>query len=379
MRRKILKKKEVGDQNEDVKFADIPSEDLDRENSPPTYEINVFPTDFTLEILNQKLISGELKIPQFQRAFVWKQKQASRLIESFLLGLPVPPVFLYVDEDEKLLVVDGQQRLKTIQYYFSGFFGEPVNGKRTVFSLIGLNEKSRFKEKTYQDLKKTDETAARKLDNSVLRSVIIKQLNPTDDTSIYHIFERLNTGGTPLTGQEIRNCIYHGPFNDLLRELNRLPEWRSIFGKENDDTRQRDIELILRFFALRYNAENYEKPMKDFLSKFMSRNRQAASGEDGYSNRLKEFRDLFIKAAKNVQSSLGGKPFRLGSGLNAALFDSVFTAFSTQNKIKSEVSRKYKTLLRDKKFLHLVTASTTDKESVSERLAMARKKLFGAA
>ncbi len=110
------------DQDDDV-FEMIDSEELDRESSPPTYEINAYPADYTLEILNSKMTSKELEIPEFQRSFVWTQKQASRLIESFLLGLPVPPVFLYVDKDDgRFLVVDGQQRLKTIQYFFCWFF-----------------------------------------------------------------------------------------------------------------------------------------------------------------------------------------------------------------------------------------------------------------
>src|ERR1051325_3248391 len=115
-----------GSDHDDGLFEAIESEELDRENSPPTYEINVYPADFTLEGLKKKLEDKELKLPEFQRSFVWTQKQASKLIESFLLGLPVPPVFLYVDrKDGKFLVVDGQQRLKTIQYFFDGYFGEP--------------------------------------------------------------------------------------------------------------------------------------------------------------------------------------------------------------------------------------------------------------
>lgn len=356
---------------DDGVFEKIESEEEDKESSPSRYEINVSPADFTLEILDGKMKSKELKIPDFQRSYVWKLKQASRLIESFLLGLPVPPIFLYVDDDEKLLVVDGQQRLKTIHYFFEGFFGEAVGGKRPIFTLTGLNENSPYLGKSYKDLKESNEPAERKFRNTVLRAVIIKQLNPNDNTSIYHIFERLNTGGTPLTGQEIRNCIYHGPFNDLLHQLNKVPAWRSIFGKDAEDKRQRDIEMILRVLALHYSHDKYERPMKDFLSNFMSRHK------NDKPDKLEEYHRIFTRTAKNISDSLGGKPFSLGAGLNAALFDAVFTAFARHTQVPDGIKRKYKSLVKKPEFRRLVTATTTDEGFVKARLRMAHSNLFG--
>mgnify|MGYP001054902672 CR=1 FL=1 len=122
---------------------------------------------------------------------------------------------------------------------------------------------------------------------------VIKQLNPGDGTSIYHVFERLNTGGTQLVSQEIRNCIYHGPFNDLLCKLNSDASWRKLFGKASPDRRQRDVELILRFLALRFSHDEYQKPMKDFLSKFMAVHRRdessvLASYEEAFKGAVEE-------------------------------------------------------------------------------------------
>jgi uncharacterized protein with ParB-like and HNH nuclease domain len=92
-------------------------------------------------------------IPDFQRDYVWSINQASLLIESFLIGLPVPQVFFYVDGDNRNLVIDGQQRLLTVFYYFEGFFGkENEKGKRQVFRLLGLNEKNPFHNKTFEQL-----------------------------------------------------------------------------------------------------------------------------------------------------------------------------------------------------------------------------------
>jgi len=230
---------------EDIEFERIKSEEEDAESAPPDYQINTYPADFTLEVLYQKWLAGDIEIPKFQRQFVWKQNQASKLIESFLIGLPVPAVFLYTERlSQRFLVIDGQQRLRSVFYFLEGYFGEKKNGQREVFGLTGLSEKSKYYRKEFKELESPDQ---RKFHNSVLRSFIVQQLNPDDnDTSMFHVFERLNTGGTLLANQEIRNCVYRGNFRELLQELNGLPDWRVILGKEASDSRQRDIELILR-------------------------------------------------------------------------------------------------------------------------------------
>lgn len=351
----------------------VESELLDAESTQAEYEISTYPADFTLEGLSEKLRTGEILIPPFQRKFVWSVAQASRLIESFLLGLPVPPVYLFTEkESEKLLIIDGQQRLRSISYYFEGFFGEETRGRRPVFRLTSLNERSRWAERSYADLEKYDEPSARKLRNQVLRSFIIKQIDPRDDTSIYHIFERLNTGGTTLAGQEIRNCIYHGRFNDLLMELNRNTSWRAIFGRRAPDTRLRDVELILRFLALSESSPSYGKPMKDFLSRFMSRHRNAPS------EILKSFADRFAEVAAIVNNELGPKPFHVRAGLNAATFDAVFVALARgATYTPGELRARYRLLIANEDFIKATTSGTTDVETVRARFALASRALVG--
>src|SRR6185312_5835259 len=180
-------------------------EEEDDEETYVTYDIASYPSDLTLSGLTDLWSNGDIVIPEFQRNFVWSIKQASLLIESFLLGLPVPQVFFYVDESNKYLVIDGQQRLLSIVYFLEGFFGsESIHGKRQVFRLTGLDDRSPYSKMRFQDL---DDVSQRKLKGAVLRAINIRQLNPKEEhTSIYHIFERLNTGGTPLKPQEIRNC-----------------------------------------------------------------------------------------------------------------------------------------------------------------------------
>jgi hypothetical protein len=366
--------------SEHTELAPITSEEEDRESSPSSYEVVTYPADFTLEVLVNKMKGDppEIQIPGFQRRFVWRQAQASKLIESFLLGLPVPPIFVFTDASNIQQVVDGQQRLKSIGYFFEGYFGPEDKGRRPVFRLVGLNERSPYLNLSYKDLETKHASAARKLKDSVLRAFVIKQLNPNDNTSVFHVFERLNTGGTLLKGQEIRNCVYAGYFNDLLVDLNSGQTWRQLFGKKEPDTRQRDIELILRFFALLHNSALYKKPMKDFLSDFMKVNQAPERVVDrSTEKKFDSYRAQFEKTAAVVLANLGPKPFHLTGGLNAAVFDAVFVAFA-QNKggIPKDIKTRYSRLTNDKEFQDAINSHTTDVEAVDTRLKRAAMVLF---
>jgi hypothetical protein len=357
---------------DDVEFDDPASELKDRQSSPAHYEIATYPADFTLEVLKTKWDAGDLVIPPFQRGFVWSQAQASKLIESFLVGLPVPSIFLYTDRDsERSLVVDGQQRLRTIFYYFEGHFGEEHGGRRTVFRLTGLADDSPFARKTYSELEASDDPAARRLRNSVLRAFMIRQLNPGDDTSIFHIFERLNTGGTLLHNQEVRNAVCNGPFNDLLHELNALPAWRELLGKPKIDSRMRDVELILRFFALHHAADRYEKPMKDFMSRYMRTHARADPAL------IEQYRAEFTRTLSAVTEHLPRRPFHLYAGFNSSAYDSVFCAFASHlDVIPRDIATRYEDLAKSSGLEALVRGGTTDVEQVRGRLQLASQALF---
>jgi len=352
----------------DIDLEPIKSEDEDYESSPPSYKISTYPADYTLEVLDSKWRSGEIIIPVFQRGFVWKQVQASKLIESFLIGLPVPAVFFYTEQkSQKYFVIDGQQRLKSIFYYFDGYFGEELNNKRKIFRLTGLSEKSRYYQKEYADLTDSDKL---KLKNSVLRSFVVQQLNPNDDTSMYHIFERLNTGGTLLTNQEVRNCVYHGKLITLLKDLNKYDNWRIILGKDLPDSRQKDIELIVRFFSMR-DISAYEKPLKDFISNFMRKN---ANADD---QALKKAESIFTKTCDMIVKYLEEKPFHIRSGLNAAVFDSVMVAISKHlNSIPNNIKTRYAKLIKDQDYDKATRTSTTDIENIELRFNKADEVLF---
>ena len=179
---------------------------------PVEYAISSYGADYPVDGLVKRINSGSIYIPKFQRSYVWNIYRAARFIESLLLGLPVPAIFLYKEtESNKLLVIDGQQRLRTLQYFYKGSF-EPT--ERTFKLPKGVQQ--RFQGATYETLK-ADERL--RLDDSIIHAIIVKQEDPSEDhsqgagpSSIYHIFERLNTGGVLLQPQEIRSCIFHGKF-----------------------------------------------------------------------------------------------------------------------------------------------------------------------
>ena len=344
------------------------SELEDQETDSPTanYEILVFPTDFTLEVLHNKWKAKTLRLPDFQRQYIWPMSKASRLIESFLLGLPVPGIFLYQERDTNhQLVIDGQQRLRSAFFYMSGEFADGREFKLT------KNIRRNWRRRAYADLEEDDRL---RIADSVLRATVIRQLNPRDDTSMFHIFERLNTTGTPLSAQEIRNCLYSGKFNDMLKAMNKRCEaWRAILGASEPSPRQRDVELALRMLALWQKSDEYKEPMKDFLNGVMAshRNRPEES--------LRELRDAFERTCSLIVDNLGEKPFHIRrSGLNAAAFDSVSVAFAkNSNRIPEDVKERYERLKANPGFEKATSSATTHTETVRKRLAIAENVLFG--
>ena len=336
-----------------------------------SYDIATYPSDFTLGGIVDMWKAGDITIPEFQREFVWSIKQSSLLIESFLLGLPVPPVFFYIDDENKNLVVDGQQRILSIVFYLEGFFGlENLHGKRQVFRLQGLDEKGPFYKKKYDELSESDK---RKLRNTVLRAINIRQLDPAgENTSIYHIFERLNTGGTPLKPQEIRNVVFRGKIVQLFRELNQDENWRHILGKKALDKHQKDIELVLRVFALSGTVGDYEKPMKEFLNKAMQKYRRGNKPE------IQRFRKLFHQTAELIVKELGIKPFHLRGPLNTSVLDSVFcNLLSSFDHVPNNLKKKFDQLVKDPKFAQLTTTGTTDTLVVKQRFGLVKSYLLG--
>ena len=340
--------------------------------APVRYGITSFGVDFDVEGLCRRIGRGEIVVPPFQRSYVWSMRQASRFIESLLLGLPVPEIFLSRDFDsEKYVVIDGQQRLKTIQFFYDGNFSlstEENSGK--TFKLIGVQQE--FEGLTYEQLPPGDQF---RLNNSVIHATVVKQDVPSkDNTSVYHIFDRINSHGVRLTPQEMRSAIYHGRLIDRLGTLNDNPIWRSIFGRLS--RRQKDQELILRFLAFYFDANSYKPPMSEFLTQFVGKNRNP---DDVF---LKEASDLFIKTMKEFDHALGSGAFRPDRALNAAVFDSMSVALA-QKIVSSERAPKpedikmaHADLLSDLEYQEAVSRTTANEHSVRTRMKKAMER-FG--
>lgn len=343
-------------------------DDTDRDDSvaPVQYNISSYGADYDVEGLVNRLKREDIFIPTFQRDYVWNLTEASGFIESLLLGLPVPGVFLARDPlSNRLLVIDGQQRLKSLQFFFEGFFNPRDDDKsKRVFRLTSVQLP--FEGLTYNTLGEEDR---RMLNDSIIHATIVKQEEPKDnDTSIYHIFKRLNTTGRKLSAQQIRVAIYHGEFIEQIRELNNYPNWRSIFGKVSPTLK--DQELILRFLALHFAGDQYARPMQEFLNVFTISGRK--KGEDF----RQQCATLFISAIDAMFDAVGPRAFRLERALNAAVFDATIVGLASRLSQNRQVDRDalaaaYYALIANTDFVNVVSQSTSDEKNVESRLRIA--------
>ena len=320
------------------------------------YQISSYGADYPVDGLVKRLRQGDIELPKFQREFVWPASQASKFIESLLLGLPVPAIFLSKDKDtQKLLVIDGQQRLKSLLFFYDGIF----KGKE--FTLEGVNRQ--FEGRSYKTLEEEDR---RRLDDAILHAIIVRQEDPKDDdSSIFLVFERLKTTSTPLSEQELRGCVYHGEFNEYLQQSNTNANWRSIYGDPN--VRQKDVELLLRFFALHFDIASYDRPMKLFLTNFMRRNQhlQVHSAAD--------LDAAFVPTVALAGTALGPKAFRPQRALNASVTDAILVGTAKRLSVKPITDKDayraaIESVLNDDSFKEFYRVGTTNKDRVTARI-----------
>ena len=227
-------------------------------------------------------------------------------------------------------------------------------------TLVGL-------ESPFSELNETERFA---FETTVLRAVVIQQTNPKDNSSIYKIFERLNTGGLRLNAMEVRQCAsYESQLLGKLKELNTLPEWRALIGMKKVDKRLKDVELLLRVIALYRSLANYEKPMKGFLNEcaqyFKSKEEAKDTKEEGtVLDLLKKFPIV------GVHSKLGEKPFHLRGRLNYSALDAIMVAAMTKGTSK-DLKARYEKLLSNEEFLSSASYDTSDESVLKSRFALA--------
>ncbi|MFV0467411.1 MAG: DUF262 domain-containing protein [Dysgonomonas sp.] len=320
------------------------------------FNLNYYGADYPVDSLVYRMQKEEFIIPNFQRQYVWKIEEASKFIESLLLGLPVPSLFLARDKySNKLIVIDGQQRLKTLLYFFEGKFPD---GK--LFRL--KNVSFEFLNKTYAELTAEDRI---NLDNIIIHCIIIAENDNTD--RMFYLFERLNTTGTPLTNQEIRNAIYHGNFNYSLGVFSSSETWKALYHKE--DLRLNDQELILRFLAFHFNLEDYSGDLVQFLNDFMRDNRTLG---DRISRN--DIESIFYETFRVIEHSIGNYAFYHNKIFNKGLFDTVaLTVSKNIHNIKDESQVKYfyEQIIKNEDFWLLNKSATTSKGSILRKLDLA--------
>ena len=273
-------------------------------------------SDWTISALRDKLDRGQLDLqPKFQREYVWslRPELPSRLIESLLLEIPIPPIYFGKVSEGRLEMIDGQQRLTTLVNFVSNKF--PL---RKLQSMQSLNHKF-FKDLTIGHQEKILDTP--------IRSIVIDAASNTDLR--YEVFERLNRGSMTLNEQEVRNCIYRGPFNDLLAELENDPDWRKAKGGSIPDPRFKERQMILRFFAFANRLSSYAGNLKQFLNDYMGKYAPQEPQE------LRAHAILFRQTVQNIYAVFGDKAARLyeiNSRGNQGTWDRKFavTAFDIQ-------------------------------------------------
>ncbi|WP_375583255.1 DUF262 domain-containing protein [Cyclobacterium xiamenense] len=373
------------------------TDDEEMDFSFTEYDLTSAPNDFNIKTIYDFIESGVLKIPGFQRNYVWDIKRASKLIESLIMGLPVPQVFLFEEGRNEFLLIDGQQRLMTIYYFIKKRF--PRKEKRTELRRI-FSEKGQIPEEVLHDKEYFSDFALKlpeKLPNApnklkdlnyatlgefkfafdlrTIRNVIIKQnLPPNDNSAVYEIFHRLNSGGVVLKPQEIRSSIYHSKFYEMLFRVNLNDNWRNLINRPNPDLHLKDVEIILRGFAMLMDKDNYSPSMTKFLNNF--------------SHKAKSFTEDSIEYFENLFYSFTNEAMNFGHGafvssrtnrINVSAYEAIFNSLTEQAfsqkqlNVKSAIPENLHVLFEDTDFSEATEKDTAGTSNVKIRIDRARQ------
>ncbi len=360
------------------------------------YDITAAPNDFNVLTIFSFLESGAVRIPGFQRNYVWDIGRASKLIESLILGLPVPQVFLYEVERNKFLVIDGQQRLMSIYYFIKQRF--PRKEKRAELRAI-FDSQGKIPDQVVHDDKYFENFRLKlsaalpdrpnrynglnystlgaykiQLDLRTIRNVIIKQNSPQgDDSSMFEIFNRLNTGGINLKAQEIRMSMYHSSFYEMLYRANSWPAWRRLLGNQGPDLHMKDVEVLLRGFAMLIDGENYAPSLVKFLNQFSRKCRSQSSEQNDFLlDLLKSFLDACEPLPEDAFLNKTNRRF------NVALYEVAFAAvcdqaFRDRRLLMGALnSERLSELTVDSEFNEAMLEGTTQTKNVKTRLRRAK-------
>lgn len=309
--------------------------------------------------------------PDYQRNYVWDNKKASKLVESIILNVPIPVIYVSEEKDSSWSVIDGLQRLNSLKRFFDGKF--KLSGLEILYELNKC------------DIKSLPAKASRMLKNGLLRIVMVTA--DSNDDIKYDIFMRLNTGAVHLNEQELRNCLYRGKFNTFLQEEAKNPQWLALLGLEEPHKRMSDRELLLRFLALSVNwnretgeVNGYRGNMKSFMNGFMKQNQNNSSS-------LNYFKALCDETIDKVFQVYGVDAFRrlnedgTVTPINRAIMDAVMIASIPYGKEallvkQNEIKDKLFCELNDNTEFRLSTLnSTSDTKVIKFRISYWCKKI----
>lgn len=359
------------------------------------YDLVSTPNDFNVLTIKNFLDTGAVKVPRYQRNFVWDRPRASKLIESLILGLPVPQVFLYEEARNSFQIIDGQQRLMSIYFFMVGRFPRRVAkprlreywGTKGAIPSEILHNDALFEpfrlhlpssdgapENPLHGLKyETLEDKQIQLGMRTLRNVIIKQINPEGRGAVYEIFNRLNTTGVNLTAQEIRLSLADSRMMEKIVEINASEAWRRFFGITALDPRLRDIEIILRAFAMADDASTYKPSMVRFLDGYADKTRTFSESEVTF--RAAAF-ERFLREIEDLDRSA----FLISNRFSVPVFEGVFAAYYQgicEDKQPQLDNSALQDLAADDEFMGAASTHTTDTKNVLTRIRRARHHIFG--
>lgn len=338
--------------------------------------------EYDLETLVKRIAKKSIKLdPDYQRRHRWSAETSSRLIESLILNIPIPVIFLSqdIDVDEetsestaRYTVIDGQQRLTAIYDYLRGKF--PLEGLETLPELNGS---------CYSDL---PPFLVRRLEE---RTVKCMRIDSTVDAQVkFDIFERLNTGSVRLESQELRNATARGPFNDAIKKMAAFPEFRALIQVPADDSesnpkvqKMEDVELVLRFFALKDGRyKSLKKGFREFLTASLVQFNAWSDQQIG--DATWEFETYMQFLHDHAEDNAAFAKYRMDgqkrmSSFNAAVFDAVAVGLAEVHSAEElenhpdkaiEGLKGYRSLFQQEAFFSAVSGSVNDAAKVTTRI-----------
>lgn len=279
------------------------------------FDIDYWSYNITYDQLSRMKNDNKIEVPNMQRGFVWDRVQASKLIESILMGLPLPSLFLIKQDNGKYLVVDGLQRITTIHAFK---YNQPLpNSKKSTagFSLIGVNDN--LINNTYASIEKENPSILDRFDMGTINVIEFKQNKPEYEEAMYSLFERLNSGGTNLSPQQIRNSIYYGTFNEQLNDFSKK---LNVYFSQQAINSMAPSELALRAIAIvkcikdgdlmkkDINSLNgsiiYKKALNDTSEEYHMRFKKIERLEENRDEQEQEFGNEINNTFDNLKNSV---------------------------------------------------------------------------